>query len=686
VEALDAKARPAAAADPLEAWLARPRREALAVTAVVILAILLRAVHVWGSRESPLFDAPQMDALYHVEWARAWAAGERFQPAPFFRAPLYPWFLGVLTWLFGQDLLLPRLVQAALGASSVLAVWAIGRRAFDRVTALIAALLLATNWVAIFFDGELLLEVLAIPLSMLGIWLSLGLTRLPKAGRALAAGLAWGLSAITRPNVLLLMPLLFLWVWRRGERGLRAALLLTLGVLLPILPITIYNAVAGRDFVLVASQAGINLWIGNNPRSDGSTAIVPDTREDWWGGHQDAIAQAELAAGRTLKPSEVSRHFSDRALDFVRTQPGAWAKLMLHKLRLFSWNAELGNNEEPLFLFERFSPLAPLRWIGFGVLAPLALAGLWLSRRGAAERLPLWGYLLVYSLSVIAFFVNARFRLPIVPALCVYAAVALTAALRALRARRWKPLLIGTVLVLVLGAGSHAVPRAVRERARSNGHLLLATAAAQRRDWTTAERELQLALSITPGNWIARRALGITLRARGDLPLAESTLREVLRERPADVESLDALADLLLEVGRPDEVLTLAEELQRAAPHSPRGPYALGRARFARQDLSGAAEAFRAALESAPEHFGAAYSLGITYEGMALHEQAAEAFELALRAVSPPDDERFLVDAYRRAVLLRKELGQLDRARETAERMRVKFPEHPATTAVRAAL
>ena len=42
---------------------------------VEVNGVPLRVVHVLGSRASPLFEAPQMDALYHLEWARAVAAG-----------------------------------------------------------------------------------------------------------------------------------------------------------------------------------------------------------------------------------------------------------------------------------------------------------------------------------------------------------------------------------------------------------------------------------------------------------------------------------------------------------------------------------------------------------------------------------------------------------------------------------
>lgn len=63
-----------------------PRRARVGFVLVCALALVLRVVYVLQARSSPLFDHPQMDALYHVEWARAFARGEDFQPGPFFRA------------------------------------------------------------------------------------------------------------------------------------------------------------------------------------------------------------------------------------------------------------------------------------------------------------------------------------------------------------------------------------------------------------------------------------------------------------------------------------------------------------------------------------------------------------------------------------------------------------------------
>ena len=96
---------------------------------------------------------------------------------------------------------------------------------------------------------------------------------------------------------------------------------MTLGCLLPIVPVTIRNQVVGDDLVLISSQAGVNFYIGNNPLSDGRTAIVPGTPGGWWEGYHATIERAERATGRDLKPSPVSRYYFGEAFALTADPP-----------------------------------------------------------------------------------------------------------------------------------------------------------------------------------------------------------------------------------------------------------------------------------------------------------------------------------------------------------------------------
>ena len=98
--------------------------------AIVLFAFVLRHTYILQLRASPLFENPQMDELYHDQWAQAIAAGDTFVEGPYFRAPLYPAFLGVLYRVFGHGYLVPRVSQVILGSLSCGLLFLLGRKAF----------------------------------------------------------------------------------------------------------------------------------------------------------------------------------------------------------------------------------------------------------------------------------------------------------------------------------------------------------------------------------------------------------------------------------------------------------------------------------------------------------------------------------------------------------------------------
>lgn len=645
---------------PIEA----PRRRARWIlAAILLLALLVRVVYVLQSRANPFFLEPTMDAGYHLEWARAFARGESFQPGPFFRAPLYPWFLGVLLRVCDGDLLLVRLVQAALGTASIALAYLVAARAFERRTALVAAALGGGYWMLVYFDAELLLPVLEVPTALLAILAAQRWHERPGRWRALQVGLALGLAAIVRPNVLLFAPLLGLWMLleRRaaGPRALLAALLPALiGLALPIAPITLANGLVGKDWALISTQGGVNLWIGNNPQSDGASAIVPGTRGDWWGGYEDAIQQAEAAEGRALRPSEVSDHYVRRVRQWWRQEPVAALRLLGWKLRLFLTDHELGNNQDERFFALHFGPLLRGLPVGFGLIAPLALVGMFLCARRWRELFPLWGFVPVYAASVILFFVNARFRIPLVLPACIFAAHTLVWAWDAARARRIAAL--GGVLGAALAAGLcvHAKPAGLRDN-DAQGWWQLGVYRMQHQDAPGALADFDRAVALDARLARLHRDRGLALAALGRAQEAEAELRAALDLDRSDPANLDELYEFLARADRFAEAQEIAQTSVDRLPSYGRGHYNLGRALYqqflaARPDaraqpvdlplLEHAQRCFAAALAlpcNAAERFNAAYALGECERALAHPEAAITAWRHALAAQREPDAPGF---------------------------------------------
>lgn len=592
------------------------------------VAAALRLIYVLALREHPRFEAPTMDAGYHLAWARTVASGETFQEGPFFRAPLYPYFLSFWTALSPDSTLLARLAQSVLGATGAALTASLAQRVMGRASAWWAGGFVALSPVMVAFDAELLIPALLVPLLLLALNRCVVWGGERGGWQALGTGALFGLAAIARPNVLLFMPVLFALALVRTRRP-AAGLMLALGTLIPIAPVTLTNLVSG-DAALISTQAGVNFWIGNNPESDGVTAIVPGTRQGWWDGYHDAISLAEAEEGRELRPSEVSRYYAGKALSWMAGDPAKAASLLAWKARLLVANVELANNQDIEFTARRTLPplrYSPSRWdvlLGLGVVG-LVLA--WRRRRGGAGML--LGFVAVYGVSIVLFFVNARFRVPLSPVLAVGAGYALSQLAASLRSRDLRGVAAVGFPAVILMALSNLIPAAVNQ-SEAAGFADLGRAELARGDAGAALTWLTKATSLEPRSVQIRMALSSAiLEATGDGERALRSLREVEAFATAkDRVELEArIFALRLRVGEAQAVLADVAVARRARPTDGSLRFVYAMAQSACGQAPGAIATLGELLEAEPTNIAAALFRGQLQETLGLTEEARETYE-----------------------------------------------------------
>ena len=314
----------------------------------------------------------------------------------------------------------------------------------------------------IFYSGTLLVVNIQVPLVLLLVWLSVRALRDPTPVRWLACGLLCGLCALARQTDLLFAPALLAGLFALRPGGLaapqiaRIAALFAAGVAVLIAPFTIDNYRASGDFVLVNNAGGANLYMGNNAYTDG-TWVPPriGRRVDNPIAMREAFTRAaEAGAGRELRPSEVSAFWAREALAFVAAEPGRWLALELRKLALF-FNAREVWNIRAIEIEREFSAVLRLPLLRFGAVAPFGLLGIALSARRWRALFPLHAMLAVYLVAALIFFVLARYRMPCVPLLFVFAGYALVWLWDAARARRVRALALAGIACLGLTAFAH---------------------------------------------------------------------------------------------------------------------------------------------------------------------------------------------------------------------------------------
>ena len=557
---------------------------------VFAVALLVRVVHVLQIRRAPFFTVLMGDSHGYDAWAQRIAAGEWVGHEVFYQAPLYPYFLGIIYAIVGRDLLLVRVVQIAIGsASCALLALAVDRllsrrEAPDegRRAGLIAGLMLALYAPAIFFDGLLQKSVLDVFFVCLALLIVATLVtpapaesaegaenaetrpqnksprsphspwslRAPRLTPWLALGLTMGGLALTRENALVLIAVLLVWSLVRpipNVARLRPAALFLAGIAIVLVPVAARNAYVGGGFFVTTSQFGPNFYIGNNRNADGTYQSLRFGRGAPEYERQDATELAERTLGRSLSPGEVSSFWTDRALDFITTEPARWLRLMVRKFALL-WNAtEMLDTESQEAHAEWSWPLRVLGIVGhFGILVPLAVLGVivtWPMRR---RLWILYALIAAYAASVLLFYVFARYRYPLAPLLIVFAAAALANPRTALA----RPQILVPVAAVAVFANWPLLSKTLM-RAVTETNIAVALQAEGRLD--DAAGHYQRAIALQPDYAPAYNNLGTAMRAKGRLNDAIAAYKRALELRPEYGEAHYNLANALTDAGQPRE-------------------------------------------------------------------------------------------------------------------------------------
>jgi tetratricopeptide (TPR) repeat protein len=537
-------------------------------------ALALKAIVLIELNAHPLLQPTGvLDSAAYVRLAERVVGGDfGLGKDVYYLSPFYIYFLACLFGVSGGSLLVVKTVQVVLGALAVGLVCATTRRWQGERAAWIAGILAAGTGVFTFNEVLILQSALDPFLTALALYL-LSRALSTGSGRDFAAtGLALGALALNRPNALAYAGALvvLLGVRNRG-RGWRQALALACGLALPIAPVAARNAVMAGDLVLISSHGGLNFYIGNNPEADGTYHRVPGITPSIEGQERDARLLAEKAVGQRLRASEVSAYFYAQAWAWIRGHPGAALGLLFRKIAYVFNATDLSLNYSYAYYSGDESTL--LRFLGVGpwLLVPLGLwglAALW--RR--APGFSLWAsFVPIYALSVAAFFVSSRYRLPLLVPLCVGAGAAVDSLLTLVRERQPRAL-VGHLAMLsaltlfanwdfglndgrsqertemilfLVDQGRTEEARALLAKAErthpERGALYYRTASAlHERGETVAAREV---LEKASPNEAGESALAFGRLALDlqDAPLAERFLREAVARAPRSAEARERL-------------------------------------------------------------------------------------------------------------------------------------------------
>lgn len=640
---------------------------------IFTVAFALRLVYLFQINTIPLFEHLAGDARTYYEWGQRIAAGDWLGAGVFYQAPLYPYFLGILQFFFGETLWLTRLVQITLGALSCSLIFLIGQQLFSREAGIISGFILAGYGPALFFDGLIEKSILDLFLLTVMLFLIFCISDEMKPAKWLGIGAVLGLLALSRENALILVLVVPCWIAFSSATlsptaRLRRIGLFFAGLVLVLLPVGLRNLAVGGEFKLTTSQLGPNFYIGNNPAADGTynsiRGIIGEPQLE--GPDAERLAERELQ--RSLSPGEVSSYWLGKSFDYIKTQPFDWLRLLAKKWVLV-WNGREIEDSDDFYIYRQWSSLLGVlgRLNHFGVLAPLAGVGLLVSLGQWRRLLLLYVMILALAASVAAFYVFGRYRFPLVPLLVLFAGAGLMQMIHFYKQGRWRPL-FGTIAVFCAcaiftnwpvfefsgpGAGGYnnlsnayykqgkveeAIQTALKaievEPSYGVAHYNVGNLYAGRGQFALAQRHFEEALRIYPNYAEVRSNLGQLLAERGDLQAGIEQFRKAIALDPALFRAHLNLGVALAKQGNINEADAPLREAARLMPQSAESRFYLGSVYAAQNRFDLAAQSFKNALQIDANLAAAHESLARVLSAQGKREEAMEHYQEAIRLIS----------------------------------------------------
>jgi 4-amino-4-deoxy-L-arabinose transferase-like glycosyltransferase len=415
------------------------RRHAPGLGLIILAGFLLRLVWVIYVHPDPPADHRFDDTAWYRGAAHFISIGAGYVN-PYVGTPTagwppgYPYFLGGVYKAFGEGTTSTYAANIVLSLLTVIVVYGIGLRLFDRRTALIAAAAIAVWPGQIYFTSLTLSEPLFTLLFTFAVLLMLLVTDALAWRRPLliALGVVTGLAALTRGQALLLLPVALIAWAAAGYRWLPATrwtLAAAAVVAVVMAPWVIRNQRELGSPVLIATNFGPNLWLGNHDTATGRMSVPePEPPQPTRGNR----TQSELeVAADTLALR--------KGLAFMFTHPGDEVGLSMTKIRAMyesdatalDWNAGYRSDYyASQRTEENLRSLANGFWFAMIALAGVGLVSLRSRLTALPGALPL--ILLLWTAMHLLFFGDARFHYPVVFTIALLGARGLVAVFDAL--------------------------------------------------------------------------------------------------------------------------------------------------------------------------------------------------------------------------------------------------------------
>jgi tetratricopeptide (TPR) repeat protein len=526
------------------------------LSAIAAAGFILRLIFINEISDSPFIRSLASDAQIYFEWGKNIARGSWFGHQVFYMSPVYAYFLAVINLIFFDAVFAAQVIQALLNTINIFMIYILARRIFSVPAGYISAASAAVYSIFIFYSGLILMEILHTFFISVFLLLLLRMKDALNNKLFFGTGLIFGILVLFRGNILLFLPVLFIWLYLiykdQVKLLIKTSVLFLIGVLIPVSLIALNNYIAEEDFLLLTSNGGINFYIGNNPSA---TGIYMTPKEFSLDTDITGKNYAEKMSGRTLKPGEVSDFWFGEGMEYVKENPSDAVRLFFTKFLLFFDEAENPQSAsmDIQFFSTYYSKLMKFPFPGFYFFLLFAAAGTFLNRDKRKNFNILLLFLLTYAAASAIFFVIGRFRVPVAPVIIIFAGGGIYSLYTVIKGKKYFELLKpAAVIILLIIINIAVVPSFSFSNYDALNHVGKTHFEQGNYDQAIENYRKSLQLNDRYSTYLL---LGNAYAAKKDFRNARTAFMEALKRNPRAELAYFSLGGLEIQMNKPAEAL-----------------------------------------------------------------------------------------------------------------------------------
>lgn len=406
---------------------------------IIAFGFIIRIIALMNLSTTVYADILLWDERIYHDWAKAIAEGTFQSKSVYEFAPLPAYIMAAVYRIFSPDVIYIRILNIIYGTLTCFVVYLITRELLNRKVAILACIIACIYKPFIFYSIVPLKESLSLLLSALMSYL---LVKVVSRGDSTGSGgngnriilsgllgIVVGLLMNARPNAVVLVPIIILLVMWYGFRdklswkhlcGLAAVYFIGLAV--AVSPFVIRNYIVAGKPALTTTQSGFNLYLGNNLNNpDPYYRPVPFASSSPFEQGIQFTIEASRRVGKKLTSQEASDYWTKETIKQAIASPAVFAEKIGRKILVLVNRFEACDHYDIEFLSD-FVKFFKIPFPAFWIIFPLAMLGMLTDWRNRKTKV-LIAVLFVYGATLVIFFTNGRYRLPMMAVMIPFAAM-----------------------------------------------------------------------------------------------------------------------------------------------------------------------------------------------------------------------------------------------------------------------